>query len=227
MSALATPSVSLDLDALHNGYLSLLPCIETHARIYFRHLQCGDRREDAVQETLALAWKWFVRLAEKGKDASCFASTLAHLAARAVKCGRRLTGKERANDVMSPVAQRRHGFQVESLPTSTRNSMEDVYSKPRGQQEMDALEERLRDNTRTPVDDAAGFRIDFPEWLCRWSDRDRRIIDDMIRDERTRDLARKFGVSPARIAQLRRAYHTDWQRFHGEVAANELVTGAA
>jgi hypothetical protein len=218
MIALATPSVSHDLDALHARYLALLPRIETHARIIFRHLKSPDRREDAVQETIAIAWKWFVRLAECGKDPAQYPSTLASLATRAVKCGRRVTGQERAKDVMSPAAQRRHRFRVESLRTSTRKSFEDVYTDPRGQREMDAMEERLRDNTRTPVDEAAAFRIDFPAWLVRQSERDRRIIGAMVRDERTLDLAHMFGVSPGRIAQLRRAYHADWQRFHGDIA---------
>jgi hypothetical protein len=128
-----------------------------------------------------------------------------------------VTGTERAKDVMSPAAQQRHGFTVESLPMSTRNSLENVYAKPHGQREMDAMEERLHDNTRTPVDEAAAFRIDFRSWLAQQSERDRRIIDAMVRDERTLDLARMFGVTPGRIPQLRRAYHTDWRRFQGDI----------
>lgn len=53
---------------LQFAFLTLLPRIETHARIYFRHLKCPDRKQDCVQEVIALAWKWFVRLAERGKD---------------------------------------------------------------------------------------------------------------------------------------------------------------
>jgi hypothetical protein len=37
--------------------LELLPAIETHARIYFRHLRCPGRKEDAVAEAVALSWK--------------------------------------------------------------------------------------------------------------------------------------------------------------------------
>ncbi len=217
MVVLTSPVAALSLEVLHTRYLSLLPRIEMHARIYFGGIQCPDRREDAVQETIALTWQWFCRLAERGKDARQFATTLARFAACAVRCGRRLVGKERATDVLSPVAQRRHGFHVESLPMSTRDSLEELYTRPQGQREMDAFEERLRDNTQTPVDEAAAFRVDFPDWLSRQSERDRRIIEGMARDERTLDLARTYGVSPGRIAQLRREYHTDWQRFHGEV----------
>ena len=61
--------------------------------------------------------------------------------------------------MLSPAAQRRHGFRVESLPVATRTAHEDLYGSAHGQQEQDAFEERLRDNTRTPVPDQAAFRI--------------------------------------------------------------------
>jgi hypothetical protein len=37
----------------------------------------------------------------------------------------------------------------------------------------------------------------------------------MIRDERTMDLANKYGISPARVSQLRREFMEDWDRFCG------------
>jgi hypothetical protein len=40
---------------------------------------------------------------------------------------------------------------VESLPASTRTSLEKIYSEVHGQQNRDAWEERLRDNTQSPV----------------------------------------------------------------------------
>ena len=53
------------LDELHAKYLSILPKIELHGRIYFRHLS-PDRKADAIQEMCSLAWKWFLRLDEQG-----------------------------------------------------------------------------------------------------------------------------------------------------------------
>ena len=46
-----------------------------------------------------------------------------------------------------------------------------------------------------------------------WTDRDRRIMERMSVGERTMKLADQFGISPARISQLRRQFHDDWQRF--------------
>src|SRR4051812_17166147 len=183
---------------LHAAFLALLPKLQTHAAIYFRDVRCPDTKADKLAECQALAWKWFLRLHEQGKDVHPFLMAFIFLVARAVKSGRRACGMERADDVLSPVAQRRHSFTVEALPASTRRSFEALYGLVKGQQDIDAYEERLRDNTVTPPPDAAAFRIDFPSWLRTRTDRDRRLIDDMMRDERTMDLADKHGISPGR-----------------------------
>src|SRR5262245_8966781 len=105
------------LNALHQHFLELLPKIELHGRIFFRYLQCEQRREDLIQEMRAIAWKWFVRLVERERDVNDFVVTFCRLLARAVKSGRRLAGMERAKDVMSSLAQQRHDFIVQALPS--------------------------------------------------------------------------------------------------------------
>src|SRR5262245_48113690 len=163
------------VEVLHARFLALGPCIETYARMYFRGIWCPVTQEDRVQECVALGWQGFLRLTAQGKDVFAFPAVFAALVARAVKCGRRLCGKERANDVLSLLAQQRHGFRVGRLPSSTRGPHEQLYAAPRGQQMQDAFEERLRDNTQTPVPEQVIFRIDFPAWRCTRSERDRRV----------------------------------------------------
>jgi hypothetical protein len=205
-------------DPLHASFLAILPRIEEHGRVYFRHLKCDHRKEEALAEMRGLAWKWFARLVQRGKDPTAFASAIATYAARAVRSGRRVCGHERVKEVLSPVAQRRHGFAVESLPTSTRTAQEHLYGRPHGQQLQDAFEERLRDNTLTPVPEQAAFRIDFPAWRGTRRERDRRMVDDLMAGERTLDVSRKFAMSPARVSQLRREFMEDWNRFTADIA---------
>jgi hypothetical protein len=88
---------------------------------------------------------------------------------------------------------------------------------------MDMFEERLADNSVTPVPDQVAFRIDFPAWCRTRTERDRRIIHDMACNERTTNLARKYGVSPARISQLRRDYHEEWNRFCADKVDKTVV----
>ena len=194
------------LDVLHARFLALVPAIERHGKCYFRHLKCRHRLEEALAELTALCWKWFVRLVEQGKDAADFPSTLACYAARAVRSGRRLCGQERARDVLSPRAQQIKGFTVQSLPACDA-SVDD-----------NATLDALKDSTKSPPPDAAAFRIDYPAWLRRHTDRNRRIAVDLSLGERTRDIADKYGTSQARISQLRTAFRDDWRRFTGEVA---------
>jgi hypothetical protein len=186
--------------SLHGKFLAILPRIVQHARVVFRS-ERPDRKEEFVQETAAVCWLWFGRLVRRGKDPTCFSSSLAGFAVRFVRAGRKLTGAESCQEVLSPWTQSRYGFEVRSLPEGSS----DV-----------AWLESLRDNSRSPVADQAAFRVDFPRWLRRQSSRDRRIIRKMLRGERTQDLARKYHLSPGRISQMRRELYDSWQQFHGD-----------
>jgi hypothetical protein len=190
--------------ALHAAFLTLLPRIERHAHIAFRHLGCPQSRDDAVAEAVALSWAWYLRLVERGKDPAAFVSALAGYAARAVRRGRRVCGQEAGQEVLSPRAQARHGFAVRRLPGPAT-----LEGSP--------LEEALLDNAVTRPADAAGFRIDFGNWLGSWPERDRRLIEGLGLGERTSALAQQFGLTPGRISQKRRQYHDDWERFCGDL----------
>jgi hypothetical protein len=194
------------LAALHAQFLSLLPRIELHGRICFRGLKCDFKKDDLIAELVALCWAWYLRLARRGKDVTEFFVTFCRLAGRAVKSGRRVAGQEWAKEVLSARAQQRGGFRVERLPD---------FSMLSG----NPLTEALTDNTQTPPDEAAAFRIDFPTWLTSWSERDRRLIEDLAMGERTLDLSDKYGISPARVSQKRREFHQDWDRFTADPGA--------
>jgi hypothetical protein len=145
---------------------------------------------------LALTWKWYLRLADRGKHAIDFVTTLAFYAARSVGSGRRLCCREKPNDVLSPLAQRQHGFAVSSIPN--RRS---------------AFDEALHDNVHSAVIDQVAFRCDFPAWRHTRSERDRRLIDELMIGERPRDVARRHGLSLGRVSQLRGEFYSDWEKF--------------
>jgi hypothetical protein len=211
--------ISMNPAALQSHFLAILPRIETHAQINFRHLKCPGKRDDAIQETIAIAWKSFLRITEQGKDVNEFVSTLADYAVRHVRSGRKLCGRLKSRDVFSPIAQHRGNYKVEPLNCSTRRGFEDVHADPHGQEQMDAFEERLKDNTRSPVPDQAAFRVDYPLWLSQLGTRNREIVEDMSFDFGTFELADKHKVSPGRISQLRLEFHADWRQFCGEPVA--------
>jgi hypothetical protein len=188
------------LAPLHDVFLSLVPKIEIYGRIFFRHLRCVHQRQEAIAEMIGLTRKWFLRLSERGQDASQFPSALARFAACAVQGGRRLCGIDPAQDVLSGRAQQRQHFGIGSLGNGSSLSGH-------------LLEEALHDNSQTPVPDQVAFRLDFPAWLTTRSERDRRLAQDLMRGERTLDVSRKYGTSAARISRLRREFYEDWNQF--------------
>jgi hypothetical protein len=196
-------SPSVTAAAVRQRFLAVLPRVERHARIRFRGVRCPHARADAVAETLALAWSWFVALVRWGQDPTRFASVLATYAVRHVRSGRRLCGQEPVKDVLSTRAQARHGFLVASLPQGSCLLGND-------------FDEALRDNTQSPVPDQVAFRADFPSWLATRSQRDRCVVGDLMVGERTTDVADRHGLSQARVSQLRREFMEDWRAFHGE-----------
>lgn len=202
--------------SLHAAFQGILPRIQLHAEIGFRGEKCPDRRAELIAEACGLAWKWFCRLAERGKDATQFPMALAGFAVRAAWSGRRVAGKDKAKDAMSPSAQQRHCFSVRSLPGTTAISHEQLYGSVDGQRKLDEFEEWLQDNTQTPIPDQVHFRVDWPQFFCTLTCRDRAVARFLSKGHSGKQAAEKFGLSPGRVTQLRQQWCREWKAFLGE-----------
>ena len=66
---------------------------------------------------------------------------------------------------------------------------------------------------RGPV--SAGVGAVIPPLLTSFSDYETYYggVDDLMIGGRTSEVASKHGLSPARVAQLRREFHDDWEQF--------------
>src|SRR5262249_426255 len=150
---------------LHAEFLSLYPVIARHARIAFRDRPAADR-DEAEAEAVAAAYESFLSLKARGQDpAREFPTLMATFAVLHLKNERHVGGRSSSKDVLSPRAQKCHGFTVERLPSAHATPYEYRYGDPHGQQAQDAFEERLQDNHRSPVPDQVCFRLDFPAFL--------------------------------------------------------------
>jgi hypothetical protein len=187
--------------ALHPRFLLLLPRLQAHGQAYFRQVRCLQKRDDLIAEAIAIAWKWYCLLVQRGRDPHEFAATLVHRALLQARCHRRVCGQHPGRDVLSPLAQSRHGFRASPL---------DECSAP--------VREALLDNSQTPPPDQAAFRIDFPAWVSTLGQTKRRVALALMSGEGTTDVARAEGVSPARVSQLRTELRQAWLRFCGEQA---------
>jgi hypothetical protein len=188
---------------LHAAFVALLPRLQRYARFAFRSVRCPYARADDTQELVALCWAWYLRLAARGKVAGTFPSRLAEFAALQVRAGRKLCGQEASKDVLSLTARWRRGFRVLPLDRVALRA-------------TTPWQEALTDNTQSPPDEAAAFRIDYPAWLSRLGERDRALAEAMMLAHSTAELARAFGLTAGRVSQLRQEFHDDWCRFHGE-----------
>ena len=113
---------------------------------------------------------------------------------------------------MSPRAQKSKGFAVEPLPASTRRSHEEIHSDPHGQERMDVVEERLADNTRSPVPEQAMFREQFGMLLDQVGEKKKPIVQDMAGGADTKHLAAEHKISAGRVSQIRREAQNVWKR---------------
>ena len=209
----------------HDDFLALAPIVKRHAQITFRHLPQTER-EEAIAEAVASAFVSFVSLKNQDRNpVHEFPTVMATFAVLHVKNDRHVGSKASSRDVLSKMAQRRHGFRVESLPVSTRTSFEKLHGSPNGRKQLDVFEEWLMDNTRTPVPDQVDFRIDFTFFLDSLTQRDRRLAHFLSLGHSGKQAADSFKLTPGRVTQLRQQWQREWRVMQGEGALFEEQAG--
>jgi len=79
---------------------------------------------------------------------------------------------------------------------------------------------------RAPVPETVRFRVDFSEWLAGLSSRNRAVAESLAMSHSTGEVARRFGLSPGRISQLRGEFRQSWSRFEEEPDSPQVATTA-
>lgn len=183
----------------YDGFLKLLPAIRADVRFAFRQFT-ADAHEEAAQEAVSNAFVAYARLVDQGRSHVAAATPLARFAIAQVRAGRMVGTRFNVRDVSSLPCRRRKGVVVERLD--------------RWDDRKECWQHALvEDKSCTPAELAAS-RIDFEEWLQMLPRRHRQIALKLAEGERTHDVAREFGLSPARISQLRSELHAAWKQFH-------------
>jgi hypothetical protein len=185
----------------HAAFLAMLPAIRRTAQISFRKVR-PELRSELIEEVVANSFVAYTRLAARGQADRALPSPLARFAIAQVRVGRRVGNHLRIRDVLSNYAQFQKGFQVERL---------DQFDE-----EEDCWQQILIEDKRATPADVAACRIDFAEWLRRLTARLRKIALALASGETTKGAAEQFGLSPARISQLREWLKKSWETFQGE-----------
>jgi hypothetical protein len=192
-------------------FVNMLPRIRSQARLGFRQLR-REHQEDMIEEVIANAYCAFVRLVHRDKASIAFATPLANYAIRQVIAGRRVGSKSNIHDVTSPYARSAQGIIVERLNT---------FDRAQGEWRAALIEGRRA----TPADIAAA-RIDMAAWFRSLSLRNRRIAISLAMGESTSEVAQRFGLSCARVSQIRGLLKANWERFQRGGAPSKCGSAA-
>ena len=184
------------VNRLHQAqFMEMLPQIRSQACRAFRRMR-PESREDLIQEVIATAFCAYASLVRRGRANTAYATPLANFAIRQAIAGRRIGSRSRLYDVTSPFARAALGILVESLDNE------------QGEWQAALVEDRHA----TPADIAAA-RIDVAAWFRTMSDGHRRIAEALAMGDTTHEVARLFGLSAARVSQMRGLLKASWERF--------------
>src|SRR3954451_18370433 len=101
----------------HAAFETRIDSIVRLAGHHFRQL-APEAREEAIQNTLALCWKFFLRLVEQGKaDQENVVSQMIGFAIKHTKMGRSIVGTDhkRPKDVIDYAKRRMRGVAIEPM----------------------------------------------------------------------------------------------------------------
>jgi hypothetical protein len=189
-----------DFGTHQDRFLEMLPSIQQQARAAFRS-EMPERQEELIAEVIANAFVAFARLVERGLIDMAYPTPLTQYAIRQVRTGRRVGAKLNVLDVSSQYAQLAKGFTVERLD--------------RRDEQGQWREILVEDRHAGPAETAAA-RIDIGDWFASLPKRSRRIAKALGNGERTKEVAKRFGVSAGRVSQVRTELKAAWELFVAE-----------
>jgi hypothetical protein len=178
-------------------FSAMLPEIESRLRTAFRQLDPASR-EEAIAEGVAHTILACVRLQERSLLGIASPSTLVWYSARQVKRGRPATGRINSKEPLSRYAQLTNAIKVERLPHTWLAAI--VADK------------------RAPIADQVAAKLDVAAWLATLSRRRQEVAKDLAVGCSTSEVAKKYGVTPGRISQLRRTLEKSWAAFQHPMA---------
>jgi len=182
-------------------FLEMLPAIRRQAHYCFRKLPT-EPREELIQESIANCCVACGRLAQRRKLAAAYPSPLVRFAVAQIRAGRRVGCQLNVQDMLSPPARCAHRLTIERIDQCDERS---------GIWKQLVVEDRHAGPAET-----AAARLDLAAWFRTLSKRNRQIARALALGESTNIVARRFGLSPSRISQLRAWFRWHWEHFQGD-----------
>jgi hypothetical protein len=175
---------------LHESFIRQLPTLEMTALARFQKLD-PEARQEAVQNTTALAWTYWARLIAQNRavDAGLLRSVWWY-AMRQTKMERTIS-------------------RGDGMEGKGRQDAYDRRSKP-----IQHIDFNYYIGASTPIPDQVAFRLDLPRFFETLSERQRKMAMDLATGMTTNEVAKKHGVSAAAVSQFRSRFKVLLERFY-------------
>ena len=177
------------------NFVAMLPEIEQKLCLAFCRLD-SEACEEAMEEAVVHSLLAYVRLVEQGRAAVATASSLAWYSSRQVKRGRPAAGRMNGKEPLSRYGQISNDIEIERQPGNWIEAM---------------VEDK-----RAAVADQVAAKMDVGAWFATLTKRMKEIARDLAFGCSTSEVAKKYGVTPGRISQLRRVLEESWAAFQQE-----------
>lgn len=179
------------LATLQQHFTEQYPRMARQVEGHFWHLD-PEKREEAVTNTLGLAWKFFYYLFEEGRATQRMLGSVLWYAIKQTKIGRKVQGND---------------GRIAKCAIDYRN-------RGRVRFEMTDLNDLISDNT--PIPDQVIFRIDVRRFLASLKPRQQALAYELATGHTTSEVAEKHGVTPAAVSQFRSRFKRWYDRFFDE-----------
>ncbi len=176
------------LAALQNHFSDRYPRMARQVEGHFRHLD-PDKREEAVTNTLGLAWKFFYFLYEEERATKRMLGSVLWYAIKQTKIGRKAQGKD---------------GRIAKCAIDYRN---------RGRLNFEWIDLDGFFGRNTPIPDQVSFRLDVPRFFATLDDRQQRMAYDLAIGNTTGEVAKRFSVTPGAVSQFRRRFKVLFDKF--------------
>ena len=170
----------------------------------------AEDHAELVQDALCTAARMIEASEMSGKP--LYPRSIAHYAIQRAKAGRRFNYAGEM-DALSPAACLRGGVSLEALDAPVSVECEEDYS----------LHDVLADSGAEDPSLVAARELDWAELLEDLNDRDLAVLQMASGARSNGQLSRQFGLSPARISQLKRELGRQVKLRWGETALADAV----
>jgi len=203
-------------------FARMLPEIKAFANFRFAFMD-PDARDEAVQETTALAWMNYASARSKGKVLN--ASTLVHYAALNVTSGRRMAGSS-STDVMSRETQMKGRATVENFGKAPVKDDDQGESGENDDGTWGRVHDAMvgRRQWERPLEHVR-INMDYRAFLEQpgVNENEKSVFEHLSAGSTTSEMAQKIGVSSPRVCQLKNSLGKKLREFFGPGMCSPLV----